>query len=307
VIKVAVLYGGQSAEREVSLNTGKAVYQALMDAGFTAGLIDVSRNVAAELQTISPDVAFIALHGPGGEDGAIQGLLETIGIPYTGSGVLASAMAMDKIVTKRILDVTGIATAAYAVFDSGKDNLEENSKVIRKNISGKLVVKAPNQGSSIGIYFVEPQDNLENAIKEALKYDKKILIERFISGIEVTASVIGNDKPEVLPLIEIVSHTGVYDYKAKYTKGLSDHVIPARITQDATKVVEKLSVETYRALGCKGLARVDFMVTEEGDPFVLEVNTIPGMTETSLFPDAARAAGRSFPELVAELVRLAME
>ncbi len=305
--KVAVLYGGQSTEREVSLRTGKAVYDALLQAGYSAHLIDVGANVAADIKNLNPDVAFIALHGPGGEDGAIQGLLETINVPYTGSGVLSSAMAMNKIVTKRMIAAARIPTAAYVVFDSRQGNLDEKAKSIRKQLSGKLVVKAPNQGSSIGVYFVEPEDDLAGAMKNALKFDKKILIEKFISGIEVTASVLGNDDPEVLPLIEIVSHTGVYDYQAKYTKGLSDHIIPARISTAVTKLVEKLSIETYQVLNCKGLARVDFMVAADEQPYVLEVNTIPGMTETSLFPDAARAAGKSFPQLVSELVRLALE
>ena len=306
---VAVLYGGNSAEREVSLRTGKAIYEALLSGGHTAELIDLDVNIVQNLKSINPDIGFIALHGKGGEDGSIQGLLETLGIPYTGSGIAASAVAMNKILTKQIADVNNIRTAAFQTV-----NINDDLKVAAANIcnqmSGKLVVKAPTQGSTIGIYFVDSNDGSNNlliAMKKAFQYDRTILIEKFVTGKEVTASVLGNDHPEVLPIIEIVSHTGVYDYEAKYTKGLSDHVIPARISDKAAKEVEDLSLKTYKSLFCCGLARVDFIIDEQDQPYLLEVNTIPGMTETSLFPDAARYAGIEFPELIDRVVNLGLQ
>ncbi|MBO8167597.1 MAG: D-alanine--D-alanine ligase [Thermoanaerobacteraceae bacterium] len=304
--KVAVLYGGFSAEREVSLRTGAAVYEALLEANYSAHLIDVDHNVMDNIKKVNPDVAFIALHGKGGEDGAIQGLLETLGIPYTGPGILASAMSMNKIITKQILQNKGIPTAPFATVNVN-DDLTARAQQIRREIPGKLVVKAPNQGSTIGIYFVEPEADLVAVMKKAFQYDRTILVEKFIPGTEVTASLLGNEDPQVLPLIEIVSHTGVYDYKAKYTKGLSEHIIPARVSDAAAKKVERYSKETFKALFCQGLARVDFIIDENEEPYLLEVNTMPGMTETSLFPDAARAAGISFPQLVSRIVQLALE
>ncbi len=306
---VAVLYGGNSAEREVSLRTGKAIHEALLSGGHTAELIDLDVNIVQNLKSMNPDIAFIALHGKGGEDGAIQGLLETLGIPYTGSGIAASAVAMNKILTKQIATVNNIITAAFRTVNIN-DDLKEAAANICNQMSGRLVVKAPNQGSTIGIYFVDSHDGSDNlliAMQKAFQYDQTILIEKFVSGREVTASVLGNDHAEVLPIIEIVSHTGVYDYEAKYTKGLSDHVIPARISAKATKEVEDLSLKTYKSLFCSGLARVDFIIDEQDQPHLLEVNTIPGMTETSLFPDSARYAGIEFAELIDRIVILGLK
>nr|WP_238134175.1 D-alanine--D-alanine ligase [Calderihabitans maritimus] len=307
---MAVLLGGLSAEREVSLKTGEAVYEALKSKGYNAVKVDVDRQVVEKLKKINPDVAFIALHGKFGEDGTVQGVLEMLGIPYTGSGVLASAVAMNKIATKKILCFEKIPTPPFMVVDSiMREKLDE--KTLQKQIISKinlpLVIKAPSQGSTIGVYFVKKEEELLPSLKEAFRFDEEILIERFIEGTEVTASVLGNKDLIALPLIEIVSHTGVYDYEAKYTPGLSEHIIPARIPPETDLAVKNLALKTYRTIGCRGLARVDFIIDRQGKPYVLEVNTIPGMTATSLFPDAARAAGIEFPDLIHKLVELALE
>ncbi|WP_347490996.1 D-alanine--D-alanine ligase [Desulfoscipio sp. XC116] len=307
--KIGVLMGGCSAEREVSLRTGEAIYQALSSIGFDAVKIDVDKNIVENLKNQQIELAFIALHGKYGEDGTIQGLLEMLDIPYTGSDVLASAMAINKITTKKILLYEGLPTPEFFTISRS----EYNSNAL-DNINDKIaamglpvVIKAATQGSTIGISFVRHQNDINSAIEQAFQYDPDILAEKMIDGTEITASVLGNEKPEVLPLIEIFSTTGVYDYTAKYTVGLSDHIIPPRLPENVQQKIKELAYKTHLAIGCRGLSRVDFMVDQSGQPYILEVNTIPGMTETSLFPDAARAAGISFEKLVGRLVQLTME
>ncbi len=303
--RIGVLLGGLSAEREVSLKTGEAIYRALLEKGYNAIKIDVDRNIAETLKKQNIELAFIALHGKYGEDGTIQGLLEVLGIPYTGSGVLASAIAMNKIATKKILAAEGIPTPAYCTVT--KREWENDPPGVMAKITGfglPVVIKAPTQGSTIGVSFVHEKEQIEQGLVEAFKYDPEALVEKMVTGVEITASVLGNEEPEVLPQIEIVSATGVYDYEAKYTAGLSEHIIPPRVEKEVQDKIALLAERTYRAIGCRGLARVDLIVEPPGNPYVLEVNTIPGMTETSLFPDAARAAGISFPDLVEKLVQL---
>ena len=307
-IKVAVLYGGSSAEREVSLRSGEAVYSALLEKGYTAIKIDVDTGIGEKLKKEKPDVAFIALHGKYGEDGTIQGLLEMLAIPYTGSGVLASALAMDKAMTKRILAQAAIPTADFTIIDSSMVKIQ-GLQTVTRNVQAKLglplVVKAATQGSSIGLYFARTLEELEKAIVQALDFDDKVVVEKFLEGMEVTAAILGNEEPLVLPLLQIISRTGFYDYEAKYTAGLSDHIIPPPLPPAVQEQIKKIAIEVFCLLQCRGLARVDFIVSDLQDPYVLEVNTIPGMTAVSLFPDAARAAGISFPDLVANLVELA--
>lgn len=305
--KIGVLLGGRSAEREVSLRTGEAVYKALLEKGYAAVKIDVADDFVERLKGEKVDLAFLALHGPYGEDGAIQGLLEMLGIPYTGSGVLASALCMNKIATKKILIFEGLPTPAFHVVKKkqvNKTGIDAAVKEILAKVSLPMVVKAPTQGSTIGISFVQSGEEIGPALTEAFKYDQEALIEEMIEGVEVTASVLGNDEPVALPLIEIVSATGVYDYQAKYTAGLSDHIIPPRMPQSSQEFIKELAIKAYLAMGCRGNARVDFIISKEGKPYILELNTIPGMTETSLFPDAARAAGIEFSDLVEKLVEL---
>lgn len=307
--KIGVLLGGRSAEREVSLRTGEAIYQALIKKGYNAVKIDVDKNIAENLKHNQIDLAFLALHGKYGEDGTIQGLLELLDIPYTGSDVLASAMAINKITTKKLLAYEGLPTPDF--FTVSRSEYENNglNNIIQKTLAMGLpvVVKAATQGSTIGISFVHRKEEIQAALEDSFKYDANVLFEKMVPGKEITASVLGNENPEVLPLIEIVSATGVYDYEAKYTVGLSEHIIPPRISEEIQNKIKILAQKTYRTIGCCGLARVDFMVDDMGNTNILEVNTIPGMTETSLFPDAARAAGVSFEDLVARLVNLALE
>ena len=308
--KIGVLLGGKSAEREVSLRTGEAIYKALINLGYQAVKIDVQEDVAERIKEEKIDLAFLALHGKYGEDGCIQGLLELLSIPYTGSGVLASALSMDKIATKRMLLQAELPTAEFSLIRRSSYNevtKEEICETISKYMSLPMVVKAPTQGSTIGISFVHHEEQLPTALEEAFKYDPVALIEEFISGIEVTATVLGNNEPEALGLIEIVSTTGVYDYESKYTVGLSEHIMPPRMEVAVQKKVQELAVKVFKTMGCSGLARVDFIVDENDNPYILEINTIPGMTETSLAPDAAREVGISFAELTERMIQLAMQ
>ncbi len=308
--KIGVLMGGRSAEREVSLRTGDAIYRALINKGYTAAKIDVDFDVVEKIKEENVELAFLALHGKYGEDGTIQGMLEMLGIPYTGSGVLTSALAMDKIATKKIIIIEGLPTPRFHLVDKRQamaEGLQKTSDSVYQEMGLPMVVKAPTQGSTIGISFVHKKEEIIPALELAFQYDPVALVEQFIEGVELTASVLGNDEPVALPLIEIVSATGVYDYEAKYTVGMSDHIIPPRIPDEQQSIIKDLAVRTYKALGCRGLSRVDFIVDHSGAPFILEVNTIPGMTVTSLFPDAARAAGIEFEDLVEKLVKLSLE
>ncbi|GAB6180968.1 D-alanine--D-alanine ligase [Desulfotomaculum defluvii] len=309
-MRIGVLYGGRSAEREVSLKSGEAVYQALKSAGYNDVVkIDVGYDLVEELKSQKVELAFLVLHGKYGEDGTIQGLLEMLNIPYTGSGVLASALAISKIATKKVFKMEGIPTPAFTVITKREVETHGLHTVATKVVAEvgiPSVVKANTQGSTIGITFVHEENKMGEAIESALNYDQDVLIEQFISGTEITASVLGNYNPVALPLIEITSATGVYDYQSKYTPGMSDHIIPPRISMDIQEQIKELAIKGFSALGCRGLGRVDFIV-HENEPYALEVNTLPGMTATSLFPDAAKSAGISFPELIDRLVKLATE
>ena len=307
-LKIGVLMGGQSAEREISLLTGAEIYQALVSKGYDCVKIDVDKDIAVRLRDEKPDVAFLALHGKHGEDGTMQGLLEIIGIPYTGSGVLASALAMDKIAAKKMLLAEGLPTPDYALVEKERvlaGSPETAGELIAK-LGLPLVVKPPRQGSSIGMSIVNREDQLLSALNQALQYDPSVVLaETFIDGKEIHAAVLGGKEPLALPLIEVDTVSGVYDYEAKYTEGMSSHTIPPRLPEDLQAKIKSLAARVFQSFGCRGLARVDFRVDRQGRPFVLEINTIPGMTRVSLCPDAARAAGIEFPELVERMVKLA--
>lgn len=309
-MRIGVLYGGRSAERDVSLRSGEAVYNALITGGYNNVVkIDVGMDLVERLKEERIELAFLALHGKYGEDGTIQGLLEMLDIPYTGSGVLASALAINKIATKKIFKMEGIPTPDFTVVtrrDIAKKGIEAISASVLQDVGIPAVVKANTQGSTIGISFVHREEEMGPAIQSAMEYDCDVLIETFVSGMEITASVLGNYEPVALPLIEITSVTGIYDYQAKYTPGMSDHIIPPRIHQDIQDRLKELAVKAYLAIGCQGLGRVDFMVAGD-NIFALEINTLPGMTGTSLFPDAAKYIGIEFPDLADKLVKLAME
>ncbi len=255
---------------------------------------------------LRPDIAFIALHGKGGEDGSIQGLLELLGIPYTGSGVLAGALAMDKAMTKRMLRAEGIPVPdEVLVWRSAQPAEADLRSMVADRLGLPAIVKPNREGSTIGCRVVHEAEGLADAVADALQYDDAALIEQFVPGVEITVGLIGNRSPRVLPLIEIVAKSGFYDYEAKYAPGGSEHVIPARISDLAARRARDYAQRTHDLVGCRGMSRVDMIVTGD-QPCVLEINTIPGMTPTSLLPDAARAAGIGFSELLDRIIDLAI-
>lgn len=308
-MRIAVLMGGKSKEREVSIRSGTAVTEALLRKGYEVIALDVDETVAEKLRELNPDLAFITLHGKYGEDGSIQGLLEIMGIPYTGSGVACSAICMDKVLTKKLMVYEGIPTAPFTVVTRNDftDARQETVAGVVNKLGLPLVIKPADQGSSIGTTIVREASIVESALSEALAMSAEALAEKFIPGVEVTASVLGNQNPRVLPLIEIETAKGVYDYEAKYTPGGSAHVIPARIPPASAARVEEISRQIYTTFKCLGFSRIDFIIDPSGDPYVLEVNSIPGMTSLSLFPDAAAYSGMSYDELVDTIVKLALE
>jgi len=279
--------GGVSHEREISLKTGAAILKALQEGGYHAVGIDVSADIVKRLLEERIDAAFIALHGRWGEDGTVQGLLELLRVPYTGSGVLASALAMHKIKAKEIFLFQGIPTPEFITLQEG--GLEEPP------FPPPWVVKPASEGSTIGVGIVTDREGLEKAIRTAQGYDQQVLVEQFIEGKELTVGIL---KGEPLPVIEIAPRGGFYDYEAKYSPGMTEYLCPAPISEGKQKEVQGVSLRAYHALGCRGCARVDLRLSEGGEAFVIEVNTVPGMTETSLVPKAAAHVGISFPHLV---------
>lgn len=302
-LKVAVLMGGTSREREVSLRTGAAVVAALERLGHSPVVIDPDRAVAARLIEAEPDVAFIALHGRGGEDGTMQGLLGILGIPHTGSGVLASAAAMDKAFAKKLLRAAGLPVPDGIVV--GADEVAAGAWTAPP-FAPPWIVKPSREGSSVGIVIVRERAGLAAALAEAAAHDREILVERFIEGREITVGILGNDDPFALPAIEIAPKSGVYDYASKYTKGATEYIIPPRMPEGEIARCQALALATHRVLGCRGLSRVDLLVNADG-PVILEANTIPGMTETSLLPKAAAAYGLPFHEMIGKLIAWALE
>lgn len=293
--KIGVLMGGLSAERDISLKTGNACLQALQQLGYQAVAIDVGHDLPEQLNSVGVEVAFIALHGRFGEDGRVQGLLEMLQIPYTGSGVLASSMAIDKVVTKKMLLFHELPTPGFDFMRPGdsSEQLFERCKHL------PLVVKPSREGSTIGISIARSREALRHGIDTAAALDGTVLVEDFIDGSELTVSVVNG---EALPIIQIVPKGGFYDFHAKYTAGETEYLLPAPIDAVRTQRLQQAAVDACRALGCRGAARVDFMLRER-EFYCIEVNTIPGMTETSLLPKAAREAGIDFPQLV-ELILL---
>lgn len=297
--RIAVLRGGQSAEREVSMRSGQAVWAALVKKGYDAIPVDTDSSVGARLREVRAQIAFIALHGPGGEDGTIQGMLEILRLPYTGSGVQACAMAMDKVVTKALLEYHRIPVPRGLVRVK-----RERKAPLPRGFGLPVVVKPINQGSTVGISIVRRARDLATGIDAALKYGPAVLVEEYIQGRELTVGVLNN---RALPVVEIVAPGGFYDYAAKYTPGASVYKAPAPIPQRQTTVLQRLAVEVHQRLGCRGATRVDFRLDPRGNPFVLEINTVPGMTETSLLPMAAKAAHLSYEALIEGILKSAIE
>ncbi len=296
--KIAVLMGGLSAEREVSLKSGTAVHQALLAQGYNAIAVDVDRSLAATLAAEQIEAAFIALHGRYGEDGCVQGLLELMQIPYTGSGVLASALAMHKLYSKQTFTSTGLLTAPFHHF-----RRSERIALEHLSFSLPLVVKPVQEGSSVGISIVKRPEQLEAAVELAFRHDNEILVEQYIKGQEVQVGIL-NDQP--VGAIEIVPKNEFYDFEAKYTDGMAEHIFPARLEAALYEKAQQIGLAAHRALGCSGYSRVDLLVTETGDCYILEVNTLPGMTALSLLPEiAAKGAGLSFEALVEQIIETA--
>jgi D-alanine-D-alanine ligase len=294
--KVAVLYGGRSSEREVSLNSGRGCAEALRSRGYDVALIDVDLQIAERLRSTGAVVAFIALHGRFGEDGCIQGLLESMGIPYTGSGVLASALGMDKAFSKLLFHDNGLLMADYRVFPH-----ERATQITAGDLPFGLpaVVKPAGEGSSVGIQIVRSADHLTAACLEAAQYKGEIIIEQYLTGHEVQVAVLDGKS---LGAIEVVPSREFYDYTAKYTAGATQYFYPARLPAEHLAGVCRAGEVAHCALGCSGVTRNDFIVSPTGDPYVLEVNTLPGMTATSLVPKIAAGNGISYAELCERLL-----
>jgi D-alanine-D-alanine ligase len=288
-MKVAVLLGGRSAERDVSLKSGALILAALRARGVDAHAFDPAEKELQELIDGHFGRVFIALHGRFGEDGTVQGVLEWLGIPYTGSGVLASALAMDKVRTKLLWQACGMPTPAHELLDARAD-----LQAVAARLGMPLMVKPVNEGSSIGMSKVRAAGGLEEAYALAVNYDRKVMAERFIEGQELTAGILGE---EPLPLIRLETPRAFYDYEAKYVADDTRYLIPCGLPPARERELQALCLKAFRALGCRGWGRVDLMLDAAGDPWLLEVNTVPGMTDHSLVPMAARAAGLSYEDL----------
>lgn len=292
--KVAVLMGGNSAERAVSLKSGQAVLAALLRSGIDAIAIDANEQLINRLTQTRFDRVFIALHGRGGEDGVVQGLLESLGLPYSGSGVLGSALAMDKRRTKQLWQGSGLPTPPFAVLRQPHELVQ-----VAETIGFPLMLKPSLEGSSIGITKVTQAEDLTNAWQAAAQFNCEVIAERFIKGKEYTASIL---QETALPLIRLETPRTFYDYTAKYTDSGTAYLCPCGLADDQEKSLQALALQAFSAVGAKGWGRVDFICDEQDQPWLLEVNTIPGMTDHSLVPMAANAAGLSFDELVVRIL-----
>lgn len=285
-----MLKGGPSAEREVSLASGAAVAKALRESGYDVAEIDVTSE-SLDLPS-AVEAVFIALHGTFGEDGGVQRILEKRKIPFTGSGSKSSALSFDKVASKQRFEAQAVATPRYEILMRGQP----------RTMPTPCVVKPPRQGSSIGVSKVLREEDWPAAAEAALAYGDEILVEAFIDGAELTVGVVGQ---QVLPVVEIRAPDGYYDFTAKYTKGKTQYLVPAPLDEEATRACQKLAWQAFGALECRGLGRVDIRLTPDGHPFVLELNSIPGFTETSLLPKAAKAVGLEFPALCETILNLA--
>lgn len=305
-LTIALLSGGISSEREVSISSGDQVYEALDHHKYDIIRYDPKTDLP-KLVMDAPkiDAALIILHGPFGEDGTVQGLLDLLEIPYQGSGVLGSAIGMNKLASKHLYEKSGLLVPPYTVIGQN-DILDADACV--KRLGLPLVVKPVGSGSSVGITIVKSKDSLNKAVDKAFEQDSMVLIEAYIDGIELTGGVIGNNKLEALPLIEIVPNESFdfFDYEAKYTAGATNEICPARVDDVTTQKAQEIAKTAHKALFCKGYSRTDMMLKDQ-DIYVLETNTIPGMTATSLLPQAAGKAGIPFSQLLDRLIELSME
>lgn len=310
--KIAVLYGGLSSEREVSLRSGGNCHAALKRLGYeNAELVDVGKNLASVLTDKGIEVAFMCLHGKYGEDGTVQGLLELLGVPYTGSGVLASALAMNKTLTKQVLKAEGLPYPDTIIVT--KADTKDIDALLEKLPTPPVMIKPLKEGSSVGVTKANTPEELKTLLQQTVTEYGGALVERYITGQEITVGVLeegGNGhgpKTVALPILELrpKSKAGFYDYEAKYTKGMTEFILPAELNDKTTELAKELAVKTFKALSCSGYARVDMMVDKDGNPFILELNSLPGMTDTSDLPAMAETAGISYDQLVERILRSA--
>jgi D-alanine-D-alanine ligase len=304
-IRVLVLYGGKSSEREISIKSGKAISNALRAKGYDVIEHDFQNHIEDVVKETKPDVVFIALHGKYGEDGTVQGALELLGVPYTGSSVFASALCMNKLFTKFMFREIDVKTPSFAYFV--KDNALPYSYVSELLGNNTLVIKPVDQGSTIGVTIAKNEEAYNEGLAKALELSDLVIVEDYIKGTEITVAVIGNHPDiHVLPVIEIVPAHEFYDFESKYVPSMSKHIIPARISPYQKALAEEYAKRIYKEFGLRDFARID-MIANSDDVYVLEVNTIPGFTETSLVPDAAKAENISFEDLVEFIVQEALQ
>lgn len=303
--KVVLLAGGTSGEREISIASGQGALAALEEAGYPVVSLDpANKQDLKRLIDEDFDVAFLCMHGKGGEDGTLQGFLEVIGLPYTCSGVQGSAIAIDKAKSKVMYTLKGVPTPKAETLEKGED-LDINA--IIENIGIPCVVKPATEGSALGVEIVEDEAKFGEALEKVFQIDDLVIVEQFVAGTEITVAVLGNDEPTALPIIQIVPKGEFYDFESKYAPGGSQHICPAPLDEALTAQIQDYAIRAHKAIGCRGVSRSDFIIDANDKPWILETNTIPGMTATSLLPDAARAQGISFPELCTKLIEFALE
>jgi len=300
---IAVLYGGTSAERDISLMSGDAIAKGLKEAGFTVKLIDTKGFCLSNLVEQGIDRVFIALHGRGGEDGCVQGALQYMNIPYTGSDVLGSALSMDKIRSKQIFQALDLPTAPFAIVEKAQYQSSQ-AEAILERLGGRVMVKPANEGSSIGMAQAEEKEALDNALKAAFLFDQEVLVEAWINGPEYTVAILGD---EALPAIHMETPREFYDYEAKYQSTTTQYHCPCDLPFEEEEQLKQLSLKAFKATAAKGWGRVDVMRNEQGDWQLLEVNTVPGMTETSLVPKAAQVHGLNFSDLVSKIIEISID
>ncbi len=303
--KIAVLCGGRSGERNVSLRSGRNVHDSLVRQGFKVVMLDTDPDLIGSLKKEKVDIVFNMLHGKFGEDGTVQGLLELHGFPYTGSKVLGSALSMNKIASKHIWNALKIPTPKYMEINE-ENSIKKEIEKVKKLLSLPIVIKPVAEGSSLGVSIVKNEKDLEPVLRNTISKFKDVFVEEFIKGKEVTVGILGtNNDLQALPILELVPKKEFYDYEAKYTKGLTEFILPARLPKPVYEETQKVALEAHKALDCYGFSRVDIMVGEDNVPYVHDLNSIPGMTETSDLPAEAAHAGISFDELVVKILESA--
>jgi len=310
--KIGILCGGESEEREVSLKSGQAIYKALKDEGLDVVKMDIDRKMLKEIKGEKIDVAVLALHGGWGEDGTIQAVCKLMEIPFTGPDVLGSALALNKIMAKKIFKSEGIPTPPWIMISQAETTkrgyLDKLAKKLEEEFGLPVVLKPALQGSSVGLKVVREKMDLKSSIKKSMKYGKCLLVEKYLRGTEVTVGILGlGSDLEPLPVVEIVPKRGVYDFKSKYTQGQTEYIVPARLPKRLYKETQLLALQAFKALNLDIVARIDMLIEKNRNLYVLEANTNPGMTATSLLPKAALAAGYEFPKLLRRMIELAMK